>query len=141
MSRNVKILTVALVCWCLVVSPLSAQNPAAAKPIIVDAAFNEDSKANIALLAQSVNEGEGVILIARLGNDESSRNLSRQRLEVVRDYLPVNPGLNRQSISDENIVMAYGERVRGKGRIEAYVRGRLFMVFVFMRNKNFAPEP
>ena len=141
MLRNIKLLTVALVCCCLVTGYISAQNPAAAKPIIVDAAYNEDSKANIALLAQSINEGEGVILIARLGNGESSRSLSRRRLQIVRDYLPVNPGLNRQPISDENIVTAYGERVRGKGRIEAYVRGRLFMVFVFMRNKNFAPEP
>ncbi len=121
-------------------SPVIAQNISPSKAITVDAAFNEDSKANIALLAQGVSEGEGIILIARLGDGESSRSLSRRRLQVVRDYLPVNPGLNRQPIPDENIITAYGKRVRGRGRIEAYVRGKLFMIFMFGRNKNFARE-
>ena len=107
---------------------------------MVNGSSNEDAKANIALLAQSAHEGDLIILIARLGDRETSTSLNRRRLRTVREYLPVEPGLNRQPIPDKDIITAIGDRVRGKGRIEAYLRGKLFMIFVFNRNRGFAPE-
>jgi hypothetical protein len=140
MPRSIN-LTLIFFAGCLVVSGSSAQVPAPTKPIFVNGSNNETAKANIALLAQSADEGDLIILIARLGDRETSNGLSRRRLRNVRDYLPVNPGLNRMPIPDKNIITATGDRASGKGRIEAYLRGKLFMIFVFERNMGFAPEP
>ena len=119
-----------------------AQNPHLTPrsiPITVRADNHETWTAEISYLSQSIGVDEPVILIARLGNGEVSRRLNRQRLQVARLYLHVGRGLE-PPLKEEHIVTAEGERVRGAGRIEAYVRGRLFMVFVFERNRNFAPE-
>ena len=120
----------------------AAQNPdllPRSIPINVGADNNETWKTEVSYLSQSLGSDEPVILIARLGNREVSRRLNRQRLQVVRVYLHVGRGLE-PPLKEEHIVTAEGERIRGAGRIEAYVRGKLFMVFVFKRNKNFAPE-
>lgn len=130
---------VTLVICCLIPSYVSSQTKSASAPILVNAGHNEDSQTQIALLSQSVDENETIILIARLGNGESSRRLSRRRLQAVHEFLPVVRGL-KPPLHEKQIVLAAGERVRGLGRIEAYIRGRLFMVFMFERNKNFAPE-
>ena len=108
-------------------------------PIIVGADNNETWKSEMSYLSQSIGADEPVILIARLGNGEVSRKLSRQRLQLTRLYLHVGRGLE-PPLKEENIVVAEGERIRGAGRIEVYVRGKLFMVFKFKRNKNVAPE-
>jgi len=108
-------------------------------PAIVDADNNETWKTEMSYLSQSIGADEPVILIARLGNGEVSRKLSRQRLQLTRLYLHVGRGLE-PPLKEENIVVAEGERIRGVGRIEAYVRGKLFMIFIFKRNKNVAPE-
>jgi hypothetical protein len=55
-------------------------------------------------------------------------------------YLHVNRGME-PPLKDNNIVTAESARIHGDGLIEAYVRGKLFMIFVFKRNNNFAPEP
>jgi hypothetical protein len=81
-----------------------------------------------------------VILVARHGKNEKLRSLNRQRMQVARLYLHISRGLEPQ-LNDQNIVTAEGLRTRGEGRIEAYVRGKLFMIFIFKRNKNFNPEP
>jgi len=119
-----------------------AQNPnlkPRSIPITIGADNHETWTAEISYLSQSIGADEPVILIARLGNKEVSRRLNRQRLRVARLYLHVGRGLEPQ-LKEEHVVTAEGEQVRGAGRIEAYVRGKLFMVFVFERNKNFAPE-
>ena len=100
----------------------------------------ETWKSEIGYLSQSLTQDEVVILVARLGNKEASSSLNRQRLQVARTYLHVSRGLE-PPLRENNVVVAQGARIRGDGRIEAYVRGKLFMVFVFKRNKNFAPEP
>ena len=108
-------------------------------PITVSADNNETWKTEIAYLSQRVGADEPVILIARLGTNEVSSRLNRKRLQVARTYLQISRGLE-PPLKEENIVTAEGERMRGAGRVEAYVRGKLFMVFVFVRNRNFAPE-
>jgi hypothetical protein len=109
-----------------------------AEPIQVNGDSNEDSKAALALLGQTIFPDEVVILIARRSTVESNRKLNRKRLEVVRSYIDVS---RATPIPKQNIVMAEGEPFHGRGRIEVYLRGKLFMVFNLGRNKNFAPEP
>ncbi len=127
------------------VSPIpsaKAQNPnlkPRSIPITVGADNHETWSAEFSYLSQSVGADEPVILIARLGDKEVSGRLNRRRLQVARLYLHVGRGLE-PPLKEEHIVTAEGERIRGTGRIEAYVRGKLFMIFVFKRNRNFGPE-
>lgn len=117
---------------------VASQTVEAPKPILVNASNNEDSKAALALLGQSIKEGETVVLIARLGRGESVRKLNRRRLQILRSYLNVT---RANPIPEQNIVVAEGDPVLGQGRIEVYLRSRLFMIFTFGRSQNFAPEP
>jgi hypothetical protein len=128
---------VLLFCWMSANYSVRAQRPEESKPVVVNGNSNEDSKAALALLAQTVEQDEFVILIARTGNGESVRGLNRRRLGVVRSYVNVT---RSTPIPMERIVTAESEPVRGRGRIEVYLKGKLFMVFVFDRNKTFAPE-
>lgn len=128
----------------LVLQPFAqAQNPNLVPrtlPIQVNADDGDTWKSDIAYLSQSLAADEIVILVARPGNREYSQKLVRERLRVARMYLLISRGLE-PALQEENIVTAHGERVIGPGRIDAYVRGKLFARFVFKRNKNFSPEP
>ena len=106
------------------------------EPIIVDGNNNETTKAELDLLAEKAGQKKLIILIARLGNAEFSKRLSQRRLRTVRDYLRFT-----RAVSTERIIAAEGDRVQNVGRVEAYLEGRLFMVFELARNKDFAPEP
>lgn len=70
-----------------------------------------------------------VIVIARLGDDEQRRDLNRRRLHNVRMYLTEFASLDPQTI-----ITAEGERVRGYGRVELYVGGRLFYTLMIRPN-------
>jgi hypothetical protein len=112
------------------------QNVQRQEPIIVDGTNNETTKAELDLLAQRAGKEKLIILIARLGKAEHSRKLSQRRLRTIRDYLRFT-----RAVSMERMVPAEGDRVRDVGRVDAYLDGKLFMVFELGRNKNFAPEP
>ena len=128
----------------LVVSPFAqAQNPnliPRTLPIIVNAKHGDTWKTDIGYLSQSLGANEIAVLVARPGNSEFSKKLMRERLKVARIYLLISRGME-PPLKEENIVTAHGERAHGPGRIDAYVRGKLFMVFVFKPNKNFSPGP
>jgi hypothetical protein len=65
--------------------------------------------------------GSNIILIARLGEGERSRELNRRRLFNATMYLSM---IKRSNIE---VIQAEGEPVKeGLGRIEIYVNGRLF---------------
>jgi hypothetical protein len=64
------------------------------------------------------NEGV-VIVIARLGSSELSKELIRRRLHNVRIYL------KERGITEERIVAAEGESIEGEGNVELYVTGKL----------------
>jgi hypothetical protein len=66
-----------------------------------------------------------VILIARLGTGERSRTLSQRRLKALASMF--------RSWSGLATVVAEGEAVGGLGRVEAYVAGRRYRVFVYAR--------
>lgn len=125
-------LTIVAICFVAISSAAQGTN---AEPIVVNGNSNEDSKANLDALAQVAGEEKLIIMIARLSNRESSRRLSRQRLQTARSYLE-----NVRAIPTRRIVIAEGEPVTGFGRIEAYMDGKLYMIFIFERNRNFAPE-
>ncbi|HEV2913736.1 MAG TPA: hypothetical protein VGX92_10700 [Pyrinomonadaceae bacterium] len=83
----------------------------------------------IAIAADEAGKDQTIIIIARPGTGESSRNLVRGRLRQVADYL------NRR-ISRERIIMAEDARVRSLGQLEFYVGGRLHSVFKVKRNRD-----
>ena len=72
-------------------------------------------------------EGAYLILIARLGTGETSRNLNQARLSGVEEYV-----LRRGS--DLKYVLAQGSRVKGLGRIEIYVGGQLAEIMPLRKN-------
>lgn len=78
-------------------------------------------------------EDELIIIIARLGNGETSRTYSRRRLHNIHTYLSYV-----REIPNQRIVTAEGERVRGHGRVEVYSGGRLMIVFTVGRNQDLA---
>lgn len=71
-------------------------------------------------------EGAYLIIIARLGAGEPSR-LNQIRLANVEEYV-----LRRGS--DLKYVLAQGTRVKGLGRIELYIGGRLARVMPLQKN-------
>jgi hypothetical protein len=68
-----------------------------------------------------------LIMIARLGTGETSSRLNHIRLAIAEEYV-----LRRGS--DLKYVLAEGPRVKGLGRLELYVGGRLKEVLPFKRN-------
>jgi hypothetical protein len=123
-----------IVCFALP-SVAVAQATQRAEPWTVYAENNEDSKANLDLLAHSARNDKLIILIARLGQRETSRPLNSRRLQTASKFLEYVRAIERQ-----RIVRAQGEPIRAAGRIEAYIDGKLFMIFIFRRNRDFASE-
>ena len=75
-----------------------------------------------------------LIVIARLGDGEQHRqDLNRRRLHNVRTYL-----LEFAHRSPGTIITAEGERVKGYGRVELYVGGKLFYVLMIRPNADLA---
>lgn len=71
-----------------------------------------------------------IIVIARLGAGEDRPDLNRRRLYNARAYLTEYLNLR----APETIVTAEGEQVKGYGRIELYVGGKLYYVLALKRN-------
>jgi hypothetical protein len=75
-----------------------------------------------------------VIVIARLGNQESSRRHNRTRLSAVEGYL------SKHGLGKERILLAEGEEVSGYGKVELYVGGRLVETLYANRNRGLCVE-
>jgi hypothetical protein len=76
-------------------------------------------------LAQKTKPDELIIVIARLGSNDTKPNLNNRRLHNVRTYLSEflsDPSVHRKP---ETIILAQGERVSDFGRIDFYVTGKL----------------
>lgn len=91
-----------------------------------------DSVRNEAL--EEVRSAGVVIVIARLGNGETSRVHNRRRLLAVKNYL------SKHGLPAQKIVTAEGERVNGYGRAELYVAGKLRTVLLANPNKALCVE-
>lgn len=71
-------------------------------------------------------DGSYLIVIARLGNGETSQHLSRVRLKAVQMYMQYHP--------DVKLILAEGERRRGQGSVEFYVAGKLLYMLPIRKN-------
>ena len=74
--------------------------------------------------------------------DPSKKTEDRGQAWNRTDRKP-DPGLLLRS-SDfpaERLVSAFGDPISKEGRIEVYLDNKLFMIFLFKRNENFASEP
>lgn len=98
-----------------------------------DGTHCETTKAALDLIAQRAGQDGFIIIIARLGTKEYSRTLNRERMQLLADFMH-----NTRGVPRERIVLAEGKRVRGLGRVEIYLKGRLFTVFTINRNKDLA---
>jgi hypothetical protein len=76
--------------------------------------------------------GKSIIIIARLGSGERSRQLSQRRLSIPSKYLAENRG-----VAKSRIITAEGARVSGPGQVEVYVGGNLHVLFKMKRQRDF----
>lgn len=132
MSKHLKISFIAL-CWIIgATSICHAQNPNASQKTVPENC--EEHSATLDMMRNEVASGSGkdslVIAVARLGNGEISRGLNRRRLYNLgvhwKDY----------GLPTERLILAEGERVKGYGRVELYVSGKLFDVLLVKRGKD-----
>ncbi len=112
-----------------------AQGGKTSEPVLVNGDSNEDLKARLDLLAQTAGEDNLIIMIGRLGSKESLPNLNWRRIRTVSSYLHAV-----RAVSKQRVILAAGEAIRGRGRIEVYLDGKLYMIIGFARNKSFPPE-
>lgn len=87
---------------------------------------------NIKMFAENPPYPEPIIvIIARLGDRESSPKLNQQRLAIAKKSLvfPID-------YPAEKIVTAQGDKIKGKGQVEFYVNGRFLIAFKVGRKKN-----
>lgn len=76
-------------------------------------------------LAQKTDADELIIVIARLGPQDTKPNLNNRRLHNVRTYFTevlTDPRVRRRA---EMLVFAQGEPAPDYGRLEFYVKGKL----------------
>lgn len=132
---DVKLKAIILAICCALASFANAQSPHVKEQIIVSGDNNETMKSELDAVASAAGEDKLIIMIARLGTGEPSRNLSNRRLQSARLYLESTRGIEKQ-----RIITAQGDRVQGLGRIEVYVNCRLFRIFTLSLKKNFAKE-
>ena len=82
---------------------------------------------------QVAEEKDLIIFIARLGDGESRRELNRRRLHNVRTYLTSELYWKRDL---KTVIVAEGERVKGYGRVEIYIKGILMDVIAAKRDRH-----
>lgn len=117
--NKLMVLSVAILCL-LVVSHAAAQETKT--PEVFFDTYN-NCESNISWLDHVHSEAGSdglVIAIARLGDGEQSRRLNQRRLHNVRLYLEKVRGR-----APKTIVTAESDQVRGRGRVEFYVGGKL----------------
>lgn len=93
----------------------------------------EANAATLDAVHQMAGDDGVIIAVARLGDGERNRSLSRRRLQILKSYLTNAPWTRPR----ETVVVAEGERVKGYGRIELYVGGKRVHVLPIKRNRAF----
>jgi hypothetical protein len=88
----------------------------------------QDFVINAAL--EKAKENGVLIVIVRLGDGETSRELIRYRLYNLRLYFKERGS----RLASEKIIFAEGERVKGYGRVEYYLDGKLYERLLFPEN-------
>ena len=85
------------------------------------------ARLDLAVINTGKLEGAHLILVARLGSGEVSRTLNQTRLKSVEQYV-----LRRGA--DLKYVLAQGSKIKGLGRIEVYVGGKLAEIMPLRKN-------
>lgn len=136
--RGVPGLALRLLLWLIVSSSIvNAQDrPGWLKPWgILEKPLNcEENVIHIEIAAELTVESQRdsvLIVIARLGDNESSQQLNRRRLHNLRVSLTEN-----LHVDPRKLVMASGEKVRGNGRMEFYLGGKLIGGLLVERGKD-----
>lgn len=129
-SHAVALILLFLAC----VTSTAAQRDERFETIITEDSRCELRKLYFDLIDIDAAEDSTIIIIAKLGSGEASR-FNRRRLQNIYRYLTYN-----REIPEERVVTATGQRIRGRGRIEVYVNGRLFVVFILNRNQDLIEE-
>ncbi len=76
-----------------------------------------------------------LIVVARLGTGEVSSRLNTNRLNMIEAYF-------KRKLPDLKYVMAEGNEVKGLGRVELYVGGRLLHIMPIKKNaKGYCDDP
>ena len=89
----------------------------------------------VAFLTFEQTENGGVlIVIARLGYGEKSREINQRRLYNAREKL------KERGVSAEKILVAEGEPIEGFGRVEFYLSGKLVGGLLAERNQDLCVE-
>jgi hypothetical protein len=95
--------------------------------------FCADRSATIDVIHQKTPPDTMIVVIARLGRDETRPELNRRRLHNVRaywtEYLAQEYRRNPKTIG-----LVEGDRVEGYGRLEFYVEGKLVGVIKARRD-------
>jgi hypothetical protein len=106
-----------------------------AEPEAASADFGEYTSLKLNEIIREVHEtGTIVIIISQLGAGDSRANLHHRRLHNAVARLV---GDSPYRIPREKVVTAIGDRVKGKGRVEFYVNGRLVYIVIFKPNEDF----
>lgn len=84
------------------------------------------------MLEKQSNPNTVLIIIARLGNGEKSREINRRRLDNVSEYMK-----NAYGVEPKKIIIAQGEKTNGFGRIEFYLAGQMVGALLVNRNRDF----
>ena len=113
----------------LITSPAVAYAQQRLDPVLGTVSNCEEGKALLDLLRNETGNEGVIILVARLGDGETSRKVNRERLYNTWSYLH-----HAGQFPDEKLVKAEGERVRGQGRVELYAKGKLMLVLTAKRN-------
>ncbi len=70
--------------------------------------------------ANKIGKKDFLIAIARLGTGDKKRNLNQLRLKATREWL-----VGKADFPINRLVLAEGEKVESRGRVEFYISGKL----------------
>ncbi|MBL8181126.1 MAG: hypothetical protein JNL64_05890 [Blastocatellia bacterium] len=77
-------------------------------------------------IRQALPNEKKIIVIARLGAKERNASMNKRRLHNVRTILTMKYE-DAKTVPMDSIIVAEGERTKGRGRVEFYVDGNLIL--------------
>jgi hypothetical protein len=99
---------------------------------VLDCDYSVSVQDNVIMTAlEQTREGGFLIIIIKPGDGETSPELTRRRLYNLREYFLRGRGSH---LKLEKVIFAKGDQVKGYGRIEYYLGGKLFERLLFRKN-------
>ena len=106
------------------------QNRSANEVRVVGPFQCQHNEAFVSGIGQNIPAKTLLIVIGRAGENETKSNLNKRRLHNVRAYLT---RFTKQA-ADESLILAEGEKVKGYGRLEFYINGKLTAILNIRHN-------